>query len=112
MNLQEHLLVCLNEESAEFSQELCKCLRFSAQHIPVGIYTTSNIERAELEFADMCAIADLLKIRCNLDLGFPRLFDLKPNQQQRFREKQARTLQGMQFAEQLDTLQTLEEYLP
>lgn len=110
MNLQEHLLVCLNEEAAEFIQEICKCLRFSAQHTPTGIYSTSNIERAQLEFADVCAVGDLLRTRCNLELGLPRCETLNLIQQVRFQEKQARTLQGMVFAEQLNTLQTTEDY--
>lgn len=60
MNKVEYLLTCLMEELAEVQQETSKCLRFTPNHC-YEEYGTTNKQRVQLEFADVCAVAGLLR---------------------------------------------------
>lgn len=60
MNKKELLLACLVEELSEVQQEISKCQRFTPNHF-YGPYGTTNLERVRLEFADVCAVAYLLR---------------------------------------------------
>lgn len=66
MNYQEHLLTCLMEELAGVQQEISKCLRFGCDHKGPGLEHT-NLEKVQLEFADVGAIRSLLSSECELD---------------------------------------------
>ena len=59
MNMTEYLLTCLGEELAEVQQETSKCLRFTPNHKPTA-YQTTNLERLQLEVADVVAIGSML----------------------------------------------------
>jgi hypothetical protein len=60
MNKKELLLACLLEELSEVQQEISKCQRFTAGHL-YEPYGTTNLERVQLEYADVCAVAYLLR---------------------------------------------------
>lgn len=60
MNKKELLLACLLEELSEVQQEISKCQRFSTDHL-YEPYGTTNIQRVQLEYADVCAVAHLLR---------------------------------------------------
>lgn len=103
MNKIEHLLVCLTEELAETNQEVSKCLRFSANHL-YEPYGTTNLQRLQLEFADVCAIAYLLR-----ELGvetciFPPA-DAKDEFIERYFDKMRRTEDSYKVAIELGALQ-------
>ena len=60
MNKKELLLACLSEELSEVQQEISKCQRFTVDHL-YEPYATTNLQRVQLEYADVCAIAFLLR---------------------------------------------------
>lgn len=91
MNKTQYLLCCLNEELAEVQQEIGKCLRFTCDHKP-EIYPTTNIERVQLEMADVYAISMMLKqIGVNTGIVTPAPSQLTEAQLKRVLEKSART---------------------
>ena len=55
------------EELAEVQQEISKCLRFGCDHKGPGIEHT-NLEKVQLEFADVRAIRYLLSTDCGIDM--------------------------------------------
>lgn len=54
------LLVQLAEEAAEVQQEIAKALRFGPEEIMTG-QSLTNVERIDLELADMLALIEMLK---------------------------------------------------
>ena len=103
MNLQQYLLVCMAEELAEVQQEISKCLRFTPDHTPTGIYTTSNIERVKLEMADVYAITSLLK-ETGLDVGIEFPKSMTPDLVLRFLQKKTKTEAFMEIYRELGAL--------
>lgn len=103
MNLQQYLLVCMAEELAEVQQEISKCLRFTPNHTPTGIYTTSNVERVKLEMADVYAITSLLK-ETGLDVGIEIPKCMTPDLALRFLQKKTKTEDLMKISKELGAL--------
>ena len=60
-NFVDHLMVLAMEECCELSQAVSKCLRFTPDHTPEGIYPTSNKDRVTDELIDLIAVAQLLR---------------------------------------------------
>jgi len=60
LNKKEYLLICLMEELNEVSQNLSKCLRFTAEHVYDSSGLT-NLDRVCNELQDMDLIRKLLK---------------------------------------------------
>jgi hypothetical protein len=61
MNRQQYLLICLMEELAEVSQQASKCLRFTPEHCYKGD-GHSNLDELAMEWSDLCAIMQMLKL--------------------------------------------------
>ncbi len=59
MTVQEHLLSILAEECAEVAQRASKALRFGLAESQPG-QPLSNAERIRLEFADLCAVYEMI----------------------------------------------------
>lgn len=70
MTEEQYLVTCLIEELSELQRELSKCLRFTKDH-RFSVYAPSNLERAQLEFNDVCALVVML----NHDHGYGLLLD-------------------------------------
>lgn len=61
MNRTEYLLTCLAEECAEVAQRASKAIRFGLTEIQPG-QSEDNTRRIEKEYAELIAVADLLKL--------------------------------------------------
>ena len=103
MNVQQYLLVCMAEELAEVQQEISKCLRFTPNHTPTDIYTTSNVERVGLEMADVYAITSLLN-ETGLDVGIEIPERMTPDLAYRFLQKKIKTVDLMKVSRKLGAL--------
>ncbi len=91
MKKVEYLFACLSEELSEVQQEISKCLRFTATHIPTEYYKTSNIQRVQLESADVYAISHMLFVECGIDTGLRVPENLPTDMEIRFNDKIRRT---------------------
>lgn len=103
MNKKEYLLACLTEELSEVQQELCKCLRFTHNHL-YEPYGSTNLQRVQLEYADVCAVAKLLR-----EEGIETLIDVPldpgPEFIDRYFDKMKRTEDSYKVAKELGALQ-------
>jgi NTP pyrophosphatase (non-canonical NTP hydrolase) len=105
MNFKEYLFVCLAEELSESAQEAAKCLRFTPEHTPVGIYPTSNVERLQVELAQVVAVSELLKIHCNIDLFLALTLKFKDKAlDDVVTDKMRRTIEGAKISVKLGAL--------
>ena len=68
MTRTEHLLTILGEECAEVAQRASKALRFTLQDVQPG-QSLSNADRIMLEYADLCAVIDMLCDEGLLEIG-------------------------------------------
>ena len=103
MNIVQYLFVCLSEELAEVSQEIGKCQRFTPHHKP-DCYDTTNVERVQLEMADVYAISQLL----NEQGVFTGIFvpdNLSGAMLSRLVDKKARTVKLMEISRELGALE-------
>lgn len=103
MNIVQYLFVCLSEELAEVSQEIGKCQRFTPHHKP-DCYDTTNVERVQLEMADVYAISQLL----NEQGVFTGIFvpdNLSGAMLARLVDKKARTVKLMEISRELGVLE-------
>lgn len=104
MKTVEYLLCCLSEELSEVQQEIGKCLRFTPHHKP-DIYDTTNIQRVQLEMADVYTIASMLNCY-NVDTGIyiPPFHTMSKMQQERMLDKIKRTNELMEVSAKLGAL--------
>jgi hypothetical protein len=102
MNIVQYLFVCLSEELAEVSQEIGKCQRFTPHHKP-DCYDTTNIERVQLEMADVYAISQLLSEN-GIFTGIIIPPELSGAMLARMVEKKARTLHFMGISKEMGVL--------
>lgn len=102
MNKKELLLACLMEELAEMQQEVSKCLRFTPDHQYDG-YDHSNKVRFQLEYADVCAIASMLR-----EEGFETFIEtpVNPGKEfvERYFDKMRRTEDSLKISHTLGAL--------
>lgn len=104
MKTVEYLLCCLSEELSEVQQEIGKCLRFTPHHKP-DIYDTTNIERVQLEMADVYAIVSMLNsYDINTGIFVPPFFEMSRLQQDRMIDKIRRTNELMEISIKLGAL--------
>lgn len=103
MNIIQYLFVCLSEELAEVSQEIGKCQRFTPHHKP-DCYDTTNVERVQLEMADVYAISQLLTEQGVLT-GIFVPDNLSGAMLARLVDKKARTVKLMEISRELGVLE-------
>ena len=103
MNIVQYLFFFFSEELAEVSQEIGKCQRFTPHHKP-DCYDTTNVERVQLEMADVYAISQLL----NEQGVFTGIFvpdNLSGAMLARLVDKKARTVKLMEISRELGVLE-------
>ena len=88
MNKIQYLLTCFNEELSEVQQEVSKCLRFTPNHQPY-MYDTTNLERVQLELADVFAIGSMLQ-KEGIEMKIQPM-SMTPEMVTRYHEKLLRT---------------------
>jgi len=102
MNKVQYLLTCFNEELSEIQQEVSKCLRFTPNHTPVGIYETTNLQRVHLEIADMYAISHMLQVE-GIEMKLEPIY-MSPEMVTRYHDKILRTRKLMETSVELGVL--------
>ena len=105
--IKNYLLGCLMEELSEVQQDINKCIRFSPDHSPAGYEgygKETNIQRVQLEFADVQAILILL-YQADVDTAIGIYAETQSEAfERRVNEKIARTVKLMETSVALGQL--------